>query len=250
MIGEAARKQINMLNARLEEKDKLVAHYMKQDALNMEHIDAVEGERDGYLEELEGRRIEHEGLMLRIANLEEKNDNQAKIINGQRKEVEQLTIGVVGLEVKNTELGGEVTNLGNERDELALRIREAGKSIDALTAERAGLENRLNDALHSWSVLKEAAAELEEANREKAARIADLILERDKLKLKQLKASADMQDDSMMVGKIVAAITEAGYEVTGWGDDDQLTALEDSASSARDHIDDVMARLDEIRTER
>ena len=170
------------------------------------------------------RHLEHknDNLNDRIRNLVEKNDNQVAIIKdvNRRNESQYNDIKYYQDKAAEWRRGNEALHQIND---------EQASVIQANRAEIAGLENRLSDSLVSY----ETAAK-----------------ERDQLKAKNLLHTMENVGAVEMVSKIVAAMTDAGFDIAGWGNDDQLTMLENSTASARDHLDDVMAELDAIRTER
>ena len=170
------------------------------------------------------RHLEHknDNLNDRNRNLVEKNDNQVAIIKdvNRRNESQYNDIKYYQDKINEWRRGNEALNQIND---------EQASVIQANRVEIAGLENRLSDSLVSY----ETAAK-----------------ERDQLKAKNLLHTMENVGAVEMVSKIVAAMTDAGFDIAGWGNDDQLTMLENSTASARDHLDDVMAELDAIRTER
>ena len=161
--------------------------------------------------------LEHknDNLKDRNRNLVEKNDNQVEIIKDLKR--------------RNDSQYADFRNYQSKIDEQRQSIRDWMKLTDELRAEITGLEKRLSDSLVSY----ETAAK-----------------ERDQLKATNLLHTMENVGAVEMVSKIVAAMTDAGFDIADWGNDDQLTMLENSTASARDHLDDVMAELDAIRTER
>jgi DNA repair exonuclease SbcCD ATPase subunit len=96
-------------------------------------------------------------------------------------------------------------------------------------AKIAGLESRLNDALLSY----ETAAK-----------------ERNELKATNFLHTTENQGTNEMVARIVDAMTEAGYPIAGWGNDAQLTDLEEIEATISDATSELRTALDNIRTER
>jgi chromosome segregation ATPase len=117
------------------------------------------------------------------------------------------------------------------------RLEDENSAVNgSLLVEVASLDSRLTDALLSY----ETAAK-----------------ERNRLKAANLLHATENQVTTEMVARIVNAMTGAGYDIAGWGNDDQLANLEGSLDDLRSANDDLMTAtneigdtLNEIRTER
>ena len=175
--------------------------------------------------------LEHknDNLNDRNRNLVQKNDNQVEIIKQ--------------LQRRNNSQYNDLENATTKLREW----RESNKALNQINDEQASviqanrdnilaLENRLNEALIGWEEIQADRTRLR-------TKVAELVAT-------DLNHRAENVGAVRMIAKIVDAMQAEGFDIAGWGNDDQLTMLENSTASARDHLDDVMAELDAIRTER
>jgi len=129
--------------------------------------------------------------------------------------------------------------------------------IEAQRAEIAGLENSLmerTDSLdvsqHEWKLRGERILEWKAMAEQRGIELID--------------ANQEAQNHALMIHKIVDAMTSAGYDISGWGNDADLEELERRATDIEDAAAkievasgalnlasiDLDAKLDNIRTER
>jgi len=115
-------------------------------------------------------------------------------------------------------------------------------TIALLKAQKSELQDKYDQSLKDWVV----------TNQERR----DALRELGQVKGRLLTASGSFADNAIMVAKIHAALTEAGYDL-GWGNDTDLDELETALGGIRCYVDDassevsiVERKLDEIRTGR
>ncbi len=155
----------------------------------------------------------------------------------------QLTqeLRLANLQEKYNRSLGDWTAMRDERDKWRKQSGRMDETIEELEAEIAGLENRLHEALVE---LEGAGEELGKKNRQ----LAELVAEVTTLRLDKTEASDTARRHETMVQQIVNAMTEAGYEVAGWGNDADMTELEENTRWAEDSLEEVEGFIRSVRS--
>jgi len=154
-------------------------------------------------------------LDAQVLNLIEKNDNQAAIVKGLQDQLHERT-----------------------------------KSLDISQHEWKIKQADLNVMEANYH---EAEAEGDEAVKQRDDAIARADRNYDSLLAAQAANRTNLGEAKVneeMVVKIVDAMQGAGYDISGWGNDEQLTELEDVAIRLTDNAETLAGELDRIRTER
>ena len=152
-----------------------------------------------------------EDLEEQIANLQEKNGNQFNQIEAYQKNVKSL--------------------IAQKEDQQRV-IRKLYDDKDGLLVDVLELKKRLDDSLVEWEQMKEER----EVWKRRAESKAPGVWTRN-------------ESVAEMIGKVLAAIKSYGWDV-GWGDDDDLTELEDHAANLQGEANELLEKLDTIRTAR
>jgi len=106
-------------------------------------------------------------------------------------------------------------------------------TIERLKAQKSELQDKYDQSLKDWVV----------TNQERR----DALRELGQVKGRLLTASGSFADNAIMVAKIHAALTEAGYDL-GWGNDSQLSDLEAFIGDTKAALEQASDMVDEIRT--
>jgi len=160
-------------------------------------------------------------------------DHQIEVLTAElmqeRKLVQHLDGQVVNLIEKND---NQVTIVDAQRTRIHGLIGDADQRNDVITGLRGEL-------FATDKKLKERTESLDVSQHEWKQRGIELI-----------DANQEAQNHAAMIHKIVGAMEEAGYDISGWGNDEQLTELETVAEAIADKAVDMSAMLDNVRTER
>ena len=187
---------------------------------------------------LEARLTEQDKL---IAHLEHKNDNlkdrNRNLVEKNNNQVETIK----DLKRRNDSQYADFRNYQSKIDEQRQSIRDWMKLTDELRAEVAGLENRLTEALIGHEA--QAWEEIQADRTKLRTKVAELVAT-------DLNHRAENVGAVRMVAKIVDAMQAEGFDIAGWGNDDQLIELEGVADRLNDATETLIGTLDAIRTER
>jgi len=185
-----------------------------------------------------------------VSNLTEKNGNQFTQLEGLRDELasvdKQLKARTESLDVSQYEwkLRGErILEWKAKAEQMEVERDLAAEARNSHWAEVVRLSVTLKEVRDDMGELVHARNHGDKHLTEKQEKINELQIE-------LIDANQEAQNHALMIHKIVDAMTAAGYDISGWGNDEQLTELEELTANADREINGIMGALDNIRTER
>ena len=210
--------QIEVLAAELKQEQKLTAH-LERKVKTLQAL-AIQGKEQA-------------------DNLIEKNDNQRHIIEqlqAYKNGNDTLNFIIKELQKKYDDSLQDWVVMRDLRDALASTLETKQVVIGNLTRLRKDADQK-----------KE---EYRLANNTNLARIDRLTDDLDGCRKSNLERISESKVGEEMIEKIVDAMQGAGYDISGWGNDDDLIELEVGIEAVEARLNDVSATLDNIRTER
>ena len=189
-------------------------------------LKATVGIRDHQIEVLTAELMQERKLVQhldgQVVNLIEKNDNQVTIVDAQRTRIH----GLIGDADQRNDV---ITGLRGELFATDKKLKERTESLDVSQHEWEVKQADLNTMTANYHEA-EAEGDGARANADRLAADLQACQATNRSNLGESKVGEEM------VAKIVDAMQGAGYDISGWGNDTDLTDLENAATVIEDEL--------------